>query len=155
MNIVPFAVAKLVNNLPAIQKTGVWSLGQEDPLEKGMATHSSILAWGIPQTEEPGDLWSMGLQRVRHYWVTNTMYILTKRFVLVFLQHLTEKAEWTFSQLQKNGKESCFPCRRCEETRVWSLGQKDPLEYYMATHSSILAWKILFLPGKFHGQRSL
>ena len=56
MNIVPFAIAKMVNNLPTMQKTGVWSLGQEDLLEKGMATHSSILAWGIPQTEEPGDL---------------------------------------------------------------------------------------------------
>ena len=44
MNVVPFAVAKMVNNLPAIQKTEVRSLGQEDPLEKGMATHSSILA---------------------------------------------------------------------------------------------------------------
>ena len=44
----------------------VQSLGWEDPLEEGMATHSSILAWRIPQTEEPGGLWSMDLQRVRH-----------------------------------------------------------------------------------------
>ena len=49
-----------------MQETQVQSLGQEDPLEKGMATHSSILAWRIPQTEEPGGLQSMGLQRVRH-----------------------------------------------------------------------------------------
>ena len=48
------------------------SLGWEDPLVKGMATHSSILAWRIPQTEEPGGLQSMGLQRVGHDWVTNT-----------------------------------------------------------------------------------
>ena len=47
------------------QETWVRSLGQEDPLEKGMATHSSILAWRIPWTEEPGGLWSMGSQRVR------------------------------------------------------------------------------------------
>ena len=47
------------------------SLGQEDPLEEGMATHSSILAWGIPLTEEPEELQSMGSQRVRHDWVTN------------------------------------------------------------------------------------
>ena len=59
-------VAQVVKNLPAMQETWVQSLGQEDPLEKGMATHSSILAWEIPWTEEPGGLQSMGLQRVRH-----------------------------------------------------------------------------------------
>ena len=55
----------MVDNLPAVQKIWVHSLGQEDPLEKAMATHSSILAWRIPWTEEPGRLQSMGLQRVR------------------------------------------------------------------------------------------
>jgi len=65
-------VAQIVKNLPATQETWVWSLGQEDPLEKGMATHSSILAWKIPETEEPGRLQSMGLQRVGHFWATNT-----------------------------------------------------------------------------------
>ena len=55
-----------VKNLPAMQETQVRSLGQEDTLEKGMATHSSILAWRIPQTEEPGWLQSPGSQRVRH-----------------------------------------------------------------------------------------
>ena len=49
----------------------VWSLGQEDPLEKGMTTHYSILAWEISWMEEPGKLQSLGLQRVRHNWVTN------------------------------------------------------------------------------------
>ena len=53
-----------LNNLPATQETRVRSLGWEDPLEKGMATHSSILAWRIPWTEEPGGLQFMGLQRV-------------------------------------------------------------------------------------------
>ena len=52
----------MVKNLPAMQDTGVRSLGQEDPLEKEMATHSSILAWRIPWTEEPGRLQSMGSQ---------------------------------------------------------------------------------------------
>ena len=56
----------MVKNLPAMQETQIFSLGQEDPLEKGMATHSSILAWRILWTEEPGRLQSMGLQRVRH-----------------------------------------------------------------------------------------
>ena len=53
---------QMVKNLPAMQQTEVRSLGQEDPLEKGMATHSSILAWRIPWTEEPGRLQSTGLQ---------------------------------------------------------------------------------------------
>ena len=56
----------MVKNLPAMQETQVRSLSQEDPLEKGMATHSSILAWRIPWTEEPGMLQSMGSQRVGH-----------------------------------------------------------------------------------------
>ena len=59
-------VAQTVKNLPAMQETWVQSLGQEDPLEKGMATHSSILAWRILWTEEPSGLQSMGSQRVRH-----------------------------------------------------------------------------------------
>ena len=59
-------VAKLVKNLPAMQKTQVQSLGWEDPLEKGMTIHSSILAWRIPWIEEPGWLQSMAWQRVRH-----------------------------------------------------------------------------------------
>ena len=61
-----------VKNLRAVQETWVWSLGWQDPLEKGMATHSSILAWRIPWTEEPGKLQSVGSQRVRHDWVTHT-----------------------------------------------------------------------------------
>ena len=55
-------VAQMVKNLPAMQESWVQSLGGEDPLEKGMATCSSILAWRIPWTEEPGGLQSMGLQ---------------------------------------------------------------------------------------------
>ena len=58
--------AEIVRNLPAMQETWVRSLDQKDPLEKGMATHSSILAWRIPWTEEPGMLQSLGSQRVRH-----------------------------------------------------------------------------------------
>ena len=59
-------VAQMVKSLPAMQETQVQSLGQEDPLEKGMTTHSSIPAWRIPWTEEPGGLQSMGSQSVRH-----------------------------------------------------------------------------------------
>ena len=59
-------VAQMAKNLPAMQETHVQSLGQEDPLEKAMATHSSILAWISPWTLEPGRLQSMGSQRIRH-----------------------------------------------------------------------------------------
>ena len=59
-------MALVVKNLPSVQEIWVQSLGWEDPLKKGMATHSSILAWRIPQTEEPGRLQSMGSQRVEH-----------------------------------------------------------------------------------------
>ena len=55
-------MAQMVKNLPAMKETWVQSLGQEDPLEKGMATHFSILAWRIPWTEEPGGLQCMGSQ---------------------------------------------------------------------------------------------
>ena len=59
-------MAQMVKNLPAGQESQAPSLGQEDPLEKEMATHSSILAWEIPWAEEPGRLQSMGSQRVGH-----------------------------------------------------------------------------------------
>ena len=69
MNEIPFllrdvcgAMAQSVKNLPAMQETWVQSLHQDDPLKKGMATHSSILTWEIPCSEEPGGLQSMGLQ---------------------------------------------------------------------------------------------
>ena len=60
-------MAQRLKRLPAIQETQVRSLGREDPLEKEMATHSSILAWRIPWMEEPGGLRSTGSQRVGHY----------------------------------------------------------------------------------------
>ena len=56
-------VARAVKNLPSVQETQVRSLAREDPLQKEMATHSSVLAWRIPWTEEPGGLQSMGLQK--------------------------------------------------------------------------------------------
>ena len=58
-------VGQMVKNPPTMRETWVPSLGWEDPLKAGMATHSSILAWRIPWSEEPGRLWSMGSQRVR------------------------------------------------------------------------------------------
>ena len=65
-------MSQTVKNLPAMQETRVRSLGLKDSLEKGMATHSSILAWEIPWTEEPGGLQSMRVSGVRHDLVTAT-----------------------------------------------------------------------------------
>ena len=69
-------MAQSVKSLPAMQETQVQFLDREDPLEKEMAAHSSILAWRIPWTEEPGGLQSMGSQRVRHDRVTNTQAVM-------------------------------------------------------------------------------
>ena len=68
----PSLVAQWVKSLPAVRENHVWSLAWEDPLEKEMATHSSILAWRTPWTEKPGGLQSMGSQRLGHDWVTST-----------------------------------------------------------------------------------
>ena len=65
-------MAQIVKNLPVMWETQILFLGQEDPLEKGIATHSSILAWRTPWAEEPGVLQSMRSQRVGHNSVTNT-----------------------------------------------------------------------------------
>ena len=71
----------MVKNWPAMWFCLVWFLSQKDPLEKGMAAHSSILAWRIPWIEKPGDLQSMGLQRVRHNWATTLT--LTRTYPLM------------------------------------------------------------------------
>ena len=65
-------MAQTVKNMPAMQEVWVLLLGWENSLEKGMATHSSILSWRIPWAEEPGGLQTMGSQRVGHDWATNT-----------------------------------------------------------------------------------
>ena len=82
-------VAQMIKRLPAMQETRVQSLGWEDPLEKEMATLSSILAWRIPWTEEPGRLQSTGSQRVGHNWATFT-------FTMWFHQEATlETCSWS------------------------------------------------------------
>ena len=72
-------VSQMVKNLPAVQEPWLESLGWKDPLKKGMATHSSILAWEIPWTEGSGGLQFMGLQTVRHDLVTTTTTTRGKR----------------------------------------------------------------------------
>ena len=77
-----FLVGQIVKTLPEMREIQVWSLGWEDPLEKGMRTHSSILAWRIPWTEEPVGLQSTGLHRVRHDW--NNLAHNTHQYVYVY-----------------------------------------------------------------------
>ena len=85
----------MVKNLPAVQETCIQSLGWENPLEKRMATHSSIVAWRIPRTEEPGKLQSMGSQRIRHEWATNAFTLN------IFVQLL-------FNQIKEMYKEEIY-----------------------------------------------
>ena len=143
-----FPVAQTVKNVTALQETRVWSLGQEDPLEKGIATHSSILAWRSPWTEEPGGLQSMGSQTAEDDWVTNTTSTEIPHILMVpnyqentlgFLDkvklHLLLLKGFPDGSVVKNPP-------ALQETRVWSLGGEDPLEKEMATHSSLLAGRI-------------
>ena len=101
-----YLVAQTVKNLPAMQEPFVLFLDQEDPLEKGMAIHSSILAWRIPWTEEPGRLQSMGLQKVWHDWACNTHTYSTwnknrltdieNRLVVANMGKRWEREDWEF-----------------------------------------------------------
>ena len=133
-------VVQMVKHLPAMQETWVQSLGLEDPLEKELATHSSIPAWKIPWMEEPGRLQSMGLQRVGHDWVTNTL-ISCKTWLYLrwaweaIICHSIYVVAPQVAQTVKNP-----PVMR--ETWVRSLSQEDPLEKGKVTHSSFLVWRI-------------
>ena len=91
-------MAQMVKNLPEMQETQVWSLGWEDPLEKGMETHSSILAWRIPWTEEADTLESMGSQRVGHDWAANTDW-LTDGGICRYKGRLEHA--WFFKRIQR------------------------------------------------------
>ena len=157
-------------------ETWVWSLGLEDPLEKEMATHSNILAWRIPWTEEPGRLQFMGSQRVGHDWATslslsflswlNSLPVLTlhplNSVVLkykhdthlhvrwhselkpwkVMIQHATEPIICPLFCIPSLVAQTVKNLLAVPETWVQSLGREDPLEKDMATHSSILVWRI-------------
>ena len=114
-------MAQMVKNLPAMQETQLGSPGRKDSLEKGMATHTSILAWRIPWTEEPGGLYS---PRGRKESDT------TERLTLTHLQNCFGASLMTVKNMPA-----------IQETWVRSLGRKDPLEKGMATHTSILAWR--------------
>ena len=126
-------------------ETQLWSLDQEDPLEEGMATHSSILAWRISRTEEPGRLQSMGLQGIRHDWSDSTQLTDAPSRALEVLHDSC----CSYQPTMPAGISGCIYVSLVAqmvknlpsvwETWVWSLGQEDPLEKEMETDSSILA----------------
>ena len=163
-------VAQSVRNLPEVQETRVWSLGQEDLLEKEMANHSSILAWKIPWTEKPGRLKSMGWQTIRHDWAThththththnqhNTFYWapLVPQLVKNLLQcrrpgfnSWVRKIPWRRNRLPTPVPRASLVTQTVknlstlQKTWVQSLGWEDYLEKGTATHSIILARRIL------------
>ena len=83
-----FLIAQIVKTLPEMQEIQVWSLGQEDPLEKGMRTHSSILAWRIPWTEKPGGIQSIGSQSQTR--LRNLAYMHTRHtHVCIISNHIS------------------------------------------------------------------
>ena len=125
-------VAQRVKRLPTMQETWVRSLGQEDLLEKEMATHSSTLAWKIPWMEKPGRLQSMGLQRIGHDWTTSLS--LSHHF-----RRASQGAQWQRIYLLMHEM-------RRHRFDLW-FG-KIPWRKEMAIRSSIHA-------GKFHGEGSV
>ena len=126
-------IAQSVRSLPEMQETWVQFLVWEDPLEKEMSTHYSILAWRIPWTEEPGRLQSTGGAKSRTQWATSLS--LSPPKVTLFGNEVILAGASLVAQKVKRLPEM-------QETWVQSLGQEDPLEKEIATHSSTLAWKI-------------
>jgi len=94
----------MLKNPPAMQETQVWSLGWEDSLEKGMATHSSILAWRALWTDVPGGLQSMGSQRVRYDWVANIEKIIALEDPISVIN--LQREWWKYQGTQQ----TCRPC---------------------------------------------
>ena len=119
-------MAQTVKNLPATWETLVPSLGQEDPLEKGMATHSSIIAWRIPWTEEPGDLRSMGSQRVRHDWLTLPLWKHWRNNILQTQTPTVKRICKSFGKvgLDMSAKARVRPCVKC---RTWTVEEMKSL----------------------------
>ena len=122
LTLIASLVAQRLKCLPPMQETRVRSLGREDPLEKEMVTHFSILAWRIPWTEKLGGLQSTGSQRVWHNRATAPPPPPYRQ--------ASQVAQWYRIHLPM------------QETWVHSLGWEDPLEKRMVTHFSILAWEI-------------
>ena len=119
-------VAHMVKSLPAMWETWVRSLGWEDTLEKGMATHSSILVWRIPWTEESSKLQSMGSQRVGQDWTTNT-------FTFKLIEPLM-KLGWVIRGVLSMTSSNNFPSLPCSDILYWILGCTDIKHPRMVWH---------------------
>ena len=119
-------VAQTVKNLPAVQETRVLPLDWEDPLGKGMAIHSNILAWRTPWTKQPSVLQSIGLQRVGHDWVINTS---TSRS----MRHLeTTRKTKNFmgaKNTARNHRRWWWRWHRLDHRRLWVLWKRIPLQF--------------------------
>ena len=119
-------VSHTVKRLPTMRETQVQFLGREDPLEKEMATHYSILAWKIPWTEDPGRLQSMGSQRVRHDWVTSLHFTLWSNYsTRMYLPKRKERKEslYLYKDLYTN-VHSSFICNSSKlETNQMSINR--------------------------------
>ena len=130
----------MVKNLSAVQETLVWFLGWEDALEKEMATHSSILAWRIPWTEEPGGLQSMGSKRVGHDWVTNTLtqYHLSFRTLQLHSVGFTE----SFKEQHSHFLITILILARAKETKWFrqNLGKSQSQALVLLLCSPITKW---------------
>ena len=130
----PSLMAQTVKNLLAMWETQVWPLGHEETLEKGMATHSRILAWRIPWTEESGRLQSVGSRRVEHDWATNTFTTLLIPWDFE-LQTTRSTLGSCFNPLSDLLASSCcFFLSSLELTlRLWVLGIGQRLEGNLCT----------------------
>ena len=119
-------VAQTVKCLPTMWETQVWSLGREDPLEKEMATHSGVLAWKIPWTEETGRLQSMGSQRIGHDWATSP-YLLLGRKAVTNLGRILKSRDMTLLTKVCLVKAMVFPVVRygCESWTIKRLSAKE------------------------------
>ena len=141
-------MAQLVKNLPKMWETWVQSLGWEDPLEKEMATHSSILAWKIPWTEEPGRLWSMGSQTVGHDWATftslrMTISVGTER---AFAENSTSIL--TNSQLLPAGYRENTP--QHTRSHIWQTHSKRNTQWWKAKSLPAKIWNKAKMPQSHH-----
>ena len=128
-------------------------MGREDPLEKDMAIHSSILAWRIPWTEGPGGLQFMGIQRFGHNWVTNTFTFVAKRF-----QNILPRLLMELNTILPRYLTLPFPFPLGSDCKESARNAGDPgFNPWMRKNPLRREWlpTPVFSPGEFHGQRSL
>ena len=133
-------VAQRLKRLPTMRRTWVWSLGREVPLEREMAIHSSILAWRIPRTEEPGGLQSTGSQRVGHDWVTSLHFALLtmpKPLTVWITTNCGEfRKRWEYQTIWPTSWEICMQVKKqqLELDMEQQTGSKSGKEYNKAVY---------------------